>query len=83
MKKRLLTVMALLGVCALTACGNDDTGAAVNNNGGAAAESDYDYIKNNGKMVCRRFSRIVKQRFNRAVCCFKKGVFRDFDTIGR
>ena len=51
MKKRILAVIALLGACALTACGNDDTGAVLNNNGGAAAESDYDYIKNNGKMV--------------------------------
>ncbi len=52
MKKRLLTVMALLGVCALTACSNTDGAASAATEGSSQnAESDFDYINKNGKMV--------------------------------
>ena len=53
MKKKLLTALALLGVCALSACGANEGGTATTEGTTAttAAESDYDYITGNGKMV--------------------------------
>ena len=56
MKKRILTLIALLGVCTMTACGSEGstTAPASGSDSGIdtpAASSDYDYITKNGKMV--------------------------------
>ena len=50
MKKKLLTMLAVLGSCTLCACGTSDNTPAAESSA-PAAESDYDYIKGNGKMV--------------------------------
>ena len=51
MKKKLLTMLAVLGSCTLCACGTGTDTPAADSNSGTAAESDYDYITGNGKMV--------------------------------
>ena len=52
MKKKLLTALALLGVCALSACTSGEGSSAAPTAGeGTHTDSDYDYITSKGKMV--------------------------------
>ena len=51
MKKKLLTALALIGVCAMSACGAGEDSNTVAESTITPADSDYDYITGKGQMV--------------------------------